>query len=182
MEIKQLKKDTPIFATKLPKEILEEIDKWIIDCKKIKEHKLSYLKERKPHDTCNNYQFNLPKKFIEDGFFLSYLLRLCADTFGGVHNDYYIPEEKGHFHGYDIWVNFSYKNNYNGPHYHSGTLSGIIYYKNDNLNPTIFPDHNIAYEGTEKTILIFPSSTTHLVDKLETNNERITIAFNVLKK
>ena len=40
MEIQKLKKDTPIFVTKLPKEIIKEIDKWIIDCKKIKKHKL----------------------------------------------------------------------------------------------------------------------------------------------
>jgi len=182
MNTRQLSKDSQIFITKLPEEIVEELDKWIVYSKKIKDHKLSYLKRRKPHNTCNSYQYNIPKKFIEDGFFLSYLLRHCADTFGGVHNDYYIPEENGHFHGYDIWVNFSYKDDYNGPHFHKGTFSGIIYYKNNNLNSTVFPDHNIAYAGDEKTMIIFPSSTIHLVEKLEIDTERITIAFNLMKK
>jgi hypothetical protein len=45
MKIQELKKNTSIFVTELPKEIIKEIDKWVIDCKKIKKNKLSYLKE-----------------------------------------------------------------------------------------------------------------------------------------
>ena len=182
MEIKQLKKDVSIFATKLPKEILEEIDKWIIDCKKIKEHKLSYLKE---HDNVgtngNNYQVSIPKKHIDDGFFLSFLVRFCSKTFGGFHRDYYIREWSGHFDGYDIWANFAYKDNYNPVHNHSGRLSGVIYYKNEDFTETIFTEHNLGYAGSEGTIILFPSNTFHKVEPQKSTKERITIAFNVNK-
>ena len=182
MNIQQLKKDTPIFATELPKEIIKEIDKWIFDCKKIKKHKLSYLKE---HDNVgtdgNDYQISIPKKYIDDGFFLSYLLRFCEKTFGGFHRNYYMREWSGHFDGYDIWANFAYKGNHNPKHNHAGNISGVIYYKNKDLIETIFTEHDIAYAGDEGTMIIFPSSTWHKVNPQKSKKERITIAFNLFK-
>ena len=182
MDIQKLKKDTPIFVTKLPKEIIKEIDKWIIDCKKIKKHKLSYLKE---HDNVgtdgNSYQVSIPKKHIDDGFFLSYLLRFCEKTFGGFHRDYFMREHHGHFDGYDIWANFAYKDNYNPIHNHTGFLSGVIYYKNKDITPTLFPNDGVAYGGDEKTMIIFPSNKWHRVDQQSSTKERITIAFNIWK-
>jgi len=183
MRIQQLKKDTPIFATKLPKEIIKEIDKWIIDCKKIKNHKLSYLKEHDNEGTdSNDYQVSIPKRHIDDGFFLSYLLRFCAKTFGGRHRKYMLKEHHGHFDGYDIWANFAYENNSNPTHCHSGNLSGVIYYKNKDLTQTLFVDDNIGYAGDEGTMIVFPSSTNHKVNPQKSKKERITIAFNILKK
>ena len=182
MQIQQLKKDTPIFATKLPKEIIKEIDKWILDCKRIKKHKLSYLKEHDNFGTnSNDYQISIPKKYIDDGFFLSYLLRFCSKAFGGFHRDYFIREWKGHFDGYDIWANFAYEGNFNPRHNHAGSLSGVIYYKNKDLTPTIFTDENLAYTGDEGTMVVFPSGTWHKVDSQKSKKERITIAFNLIK-
>ena len=182
MDIQKLKKDTPIFVTKLPKEIIKEIDKWIIDCKKIKKHKLSYLKE---HDNVgtegNAYQVSIPKRHIDDGFFLSFLVRFCSNVFGGSHRDYYMREWSGHFDGYDIWANFAYKDNYNPEHNHTGTISGVIYYKNEDLTQTLFTSDKIAYAGDEGTMIIFPSNTWHRVDPQKSKKERITIAFNVYK-
>ena len=183
MNIQQLKKDTPIFATELPKEIIKEIDKWIFDCKKIKKHKLSYLKEHDNFGTDGNYyQVGIPKRHIDDGFFLAYLLRFCAKAFGGWHRDYLLQEHHGHFDGYDIWANFAYKGNFNPRHTHSGNLSGVIYYKNKDLTPTHFPDDDVIYAGDEKTIIVFPNDTPHYVEKQVSTKERITIAFNLLKK
>jgi len=187
MDIQQLKKDTPIFFTKLPKEILKEIDKWIIDCKKIKNHKLSYLKE---HDNVgtnyNDYQVNVPKRHIENGFFLAYLLRFCSKAFGGHHRDYMLQEHHGHFDGYDIWANFAYENNSNPVHDHSGNFSGVYYHKNKDLTQTIFVNENREYEGEyagdEGTMVIFPSDTLHKVNLQKSKKERITIAFNILKR
>ena len=182
MDIQQLKKDTPIFVTKLPKEIIKEIDKWIIDCKKIKKHKLSYLKEHDNYGTDgNDYQVSIPKKHIDEGFFLSYLLRFCGKAFGGRHRDYFMREHHGHFDGYDIWANFSFKGNHNPKHNHAGHISGVIYYKNKDLTETIFTEHNIGYAGDEGTMIIFPSSTWHKVNPQKSKKERITIAFNVWK-
>jgi len=183
MNIQQLKKDTPIFATELPKEIIKEIDKWIVDCKKIKKHKLSYLKEHDNSGTDgNDYQVGIPKKYIDDGFFLAYLLRFCAKVFGGSHRSYLLQEHHGHFDGYDIWANFAYKDNFNPEHNHSGDFSGVIYYKNKDNTPTIFSQHNIQYSGDETTMIVFPSDTLHFVEKQVSTKERITIAFNLLKK
>ena len=182
MDIQKLKKDTPIFVTKLPKEIIKEIDKWIIDCKKIKKHRLSYLKEHDNYGTDgNDYQISIPKKYIDDGFFLSYLLRFCEKTFGGFHRDYYMREWSGHFDGYDIWANFAYKGNFNPEHNHTGFLSGVIYYKNKDITPTLFPNDGVAYGGDEKTMIIFPSNKWHRVDQQSSTKERITIAFNIWK-
>ena len=91
-------------------------------------------------------------------------------------------EHYGHFDGYDIWANFAYKDNFNPEHKHSGDLSGVIYYKNKDNTPTIFPQHNIQYVGDETTMIIFPSDTLHFVEKQVSTKERITIAFNLLKK
>ena len=181
IHVKQLKKDIPIFIIKLPKEIIEEIDKWIVDCKKIKEHKLSYLKQHDNVGTSGNaYQISIPKKHIDDGFFLSFLVRFCSKVFGGPHRDYYMREWSGHFDGYDIWANFAYEGNYNEEHNHQGFLSGVIYHKNEDLTETIFPEHDIKYTGDEGTMALFPSKTIHKVEPQKSKKERITIAFNLL--
>jgi hypothetical protein len=87
----------------------------------------------------------------------------------------------GHFDGYDIWANFAYKDNYNPEHNHAGNISGVIYYKNKDRIQTLFTAHNIAYEGDEGTMIVFPSDTWHKVDPQKSKKERITIAFNLHK-
>mgnify|MGYP003952114215 FL=1 len=172
-----------IYATKLPIEIVQEIDQWVVDCKKIKDHKLSYLKE---HDNVgtetNSYQIGVPKHHIDNGFFLAYLMRFSAEKYGGNHRDYFMRCWDGHFDGYDIWLNFAYEGDSNPIHSHAGVLSGVIYYKNSDLTPTIFPDQNRHYSGDEGTMVIFPSNTRHYVNKQISKKERISIAFNLNKR
>ena len=55
--------------------------------------------------------------------------------------NYFIKKWDGHFDGYDVWINYSYKGNYNPPHAHSGAISGIIYLQN-NKDETIFINNN----------------------------------------
>ena len=182
IEFRKLYKDLPIFVTKLPDEIFKEVSDWIVDCKKIKDNKLCQLKQ---HDNVgtnhNTYQVSIPKKCIDDGFFLAYLLRFCSEAFGGNHRDYKLQEWPGHFDGYDIWANFTYMNDDNPEHTHSGDISGVLYFKNDDT-PTVFTEHNFGYSGTEKTLIIFPSNTKHKVDFKKSEQERITIAFNIRAK
>jgi hypothetical protein len=180
IEYRKLKKGLPIFITKLPDEIVEEIKEWIIDCKKYKDSPLAPLKH---HDNVgtnhNNYQVAIPRKHIDNGFFLSFLLRFCHLTFGGnSHRLYKLREHPGHFDGYDIWSNFTYKNDDNPRHNHGGDISGVLYVKNDDT-PTIFTEHDIGYAGTENTLIIFPSKTFHKVEPKDSIDERITIAFNI---
>ena len=68
----------------------------------------------------------IPKRHIDDGFFLAYLLRFCSKVFGGHHRDYMLQEHHGHFDGYDIWANFAYENNSNPVHDHSGNFPNYV--------------------------------------------------------
>jgi hypothetical protein len=180
MKIHQVQ-NLPIFITKIPKEIIKEIDKWVLECRKIKNHKLAYLKQHDNFGTNHNsFQISIPKKCIDDSFFLAFLNRFVAKCFNNNHRDYYLREWKGHFDGYDIWANFTYEGDDNPEHHHTGDISGVIYYKNDDT-PTIFTKHNIAYEGKEETMIIFPANTPHKVDAKKSKKERITIAFNMNK-
>ena len=57
-------------------------------------------------------------------------------------------------------------------------VSGVIYYKN-HKHPTIFDAYDVAYEGLDKTMVMFPSSVYHHVEPQTSNKERITFAFNI---
>lgn len=175
----QLRPDLPIFMTRIPEEIVAEIKQWIVDCKKIKDHKLSYLKQ---HDNVgnNSFQVAIPKRHIDDGFFLSYLLRFMAQCYGDTHRYYKLREHSGHFDGYDIWANFTYKNDDNPSHTHSADYSGVLYVDNDKT-PTIFDEHDIGYTGENNTMIVFPGNMSHKVDSKQSDGERITVAFNILR-
>ena len=59
-------------------------------------------------------------------------------------------------------------------------LSGVIYYKN-HTHPTIFDEYGVAYEGLDKTMVMFPASVFHHVEPQLVNKERITLAFNIVE-
>ena len=163
---------------RLPLEIIYELDNWKKECDKIKNHKLSHLKF---HDnvgsSTNYYQTSVPENLISSSYWLAFTLRSCAELFGGNHRDYFIRKWYGHFDNYDIWINYSYKGNYNPVHHHSGFLSGIIYYSNQ--DNTIFTENNFEYRGEKGDMLLFPSTTPHQVNVQEKDYERITFAFNI---
>jgi len=185
-DTKQLLENVPIFVLNLPKEIIEEIDIWINKAKKVKEHPLHYLKshENSGYDPTlniknNAYQCSVSQFLVEDSFWLAYTLRACSYIFGGNHRNYKLRKWDGHFDGYDMWVNFAYYENKNPFHSHSGNLSGVIYYQNHN-HPTIFPEYDLQYEGTNGTMILFPSDVLHGVEPQKKNEERITLAFNII--
>jgi hypothetical protein len=177
----------PYLLCNLPKEIQQEINFWIEECKKIKNHPLAELKSHenvaylsmdgKKH---NSYQCSVPTHLIENSFWLAYTLRVCASYWGGNHRDYKVRKWEGHFDGYDIWANFAYRGDDNPIHNHAGNISGVIYVQNFG-HPTIFPKHNTEYIGKNGTMILFPSNTLHYVNPQQINEERITIAFNIIK-
>jgi len=114
---------------------------------------------------------------VESSYWLPFTLRNCARLFGGSHRNYYIRKWDGHFDGYDIWINYSYKGNYNPTHSHAGNISGVIYLNNEDY--TIFPNLNYKYQGNRGDMILFPSDTLHSVDKQVKDYERITFAFNI---
>ena len=179
----------PVMVTKIPKQIMKEIDGWVNESKKFKNNPLAELKahenigylsaDGKKH---NSYQCSISPHLIEQSFWLAWVLRLSAKYWGGGKDNRYFKMRKwdGHFDGYDIWTNFAYKGDDNPSHHHGGFLSGVIYYKNHN-HPTIFDEYGCAYEGEDGTMVMFPASTTHHVKSQTVNKERITLAFNIIE-
>ena len=189
LEMKKLAPGTtcPVMVTKIPKQIMREIDGWINESRKFKNSPLAALKahenvgylamDGKRH---NSYQCSISPHLVEQSFWMAWVLRLTTKYWGaGKHNRHFsIRKWDGHFDGYDIWTNFAYKGDDNPTHHHGGFLSGVIYYKNHN-HPTIFDQHGVAYEGLDGTMVMFPANTYHHVNEQTVNTERITLAFNI---
>ena len=166
------------FIVKLPEEIIKEIEIWKIECDKIKNSPLGYLKKHENAGAeTNNFQTSVPKNLIESSYWLPFTLRNCAKLFGGTHRNYFLKEWNGHFDGYDVWINYSYKGNYNPVHNHSGKISGVIYLTNE--DNTIFPKLNFKYKGERGDMILFFAHIFHGVDKQAKDYHRITFAFNI---
>ena len=178
----------PVMMTKIPPQIMKELDVWVKESRKFKDSPLSELKahqnvgylfmDGKKH---NSYQCSISPHLVESSFWLAWVLRLTQKYWGlGKPNRAFsIRKWDGHFDGYDIWTNFAYKGDDNPRHNHAGLLSGVIYYKN-HKHPTIFDEHGVAYEGLDGTMVMFPSSTFHHVEPQTANKVRITLAFNIV--
>ena len=178
----------PVMMTRIPPQIMKEIDVWIKESKKFKNSPLAELKahentgylamDGKAH---NSYQCSISPHLIEQSFWLAWVLRLTTKYWGAgkVNRAFSIRKWEGHFDGYDIWTNFSYKGDDNPMHNHAGLLSGVIYYKNHG-HPTIFDEYGVSYEGLDGTMVMFPSQVLHHVEPQTVNKERITLAFNIV--
>ena len=193
LEMKKLRDGCPVMVIRIPKPIMKEIDIWVKESKRIKSHPLAELKAHqnvgylsevsgtgKKH---NSYQCSISPHLIDQSFWLAWVLRLTAKYWGiGASNrDFNLRKWEGHFDGYDIWTNFACKGDDNPSHNHAGFLSGVIYYQNHN-HPTYFNDYNCAYEGKNGTMIMFPSSVLHHVKEQTSSKERITLAFNIVKR
>lgn len=188
-EMRELAEGCPVRVIDIPDLIMKEIDEWVEHSYKTKNHPLSSLKAHENNGyLCghgikyNTYQCSIPPSYIENSFWLPWVIRLTAKEFGDrtANHDQYIALSRtvGHYNGYEIWTNFSYKGNKNPSHIHSGNVSGVIYYKNHG-HPTIFDDYNVEYEGKNSTMILFPSNTFHRVNEQTEDEERITLAFNI---
>ena len=189
LEVKKLKEGCPIMVAKIPQLIIKELDVWVKESRKSKDHPLAELKahenigylagDGKAH---NSYQTSIPPRLIEESYWLEWVLRLSAKHYGmgRNHRHFKVRSWSGHFDGYDVWTNFAYKGEDNPLHSHAGFLSGVIYYKNHN-HPTVFDAHGCAYEGKDGTMVMFPANTWHHVEPQHQNKERITLAFNIVK-
>ena len=191
LEMRKLREGSncPVMVADIPKPIMKEIDGWVKESRKFKNHSLAALKahenvgylsmDGKKH---NSYQTSISPRLIEESFWLAWVCRLSAKYWGmgKSHRQFSLRKWDGHFDSYDIWTNFAYKGDDNPTHNHAGFLSGVIYYKN-HKHPTIFDQYNVAYEGVDGTMVMFPSSVFHHVEPQTVNKERITLAFNIVK-
>lgn len=170
---------------RLPEELILELDSFVDHCRKIKEHNFSFLKE---HNNIgqNTYQVSVPQALIENSYILPYInylgehylsraLNLSEEEF---FRKVVLRKHQGHFDGYDFWINFCNKDSINHKHNHTGTLSGIIYYKNDIEKKTHFENFEVI--GQTGDILLFPSYLEHWVESQNEDYERITFSFNLI--
>ena len=180
--------ECPVMMVKIPPQIMKELDIWVKESKKFKNSPLAALKAHEnvgylamDGKTHNSYQCSISPHLVEQSFWMAWVLRLTTKYWGAGKNDRHFSIRKwdGHFDGYDIWTNFAYKGDDNPPHHHAGFLSGVIYYKNHG-HPTIFDEHQVAYEGLDGTMVMFPAPTIHHVEPQTVNKERITLAFNIV--
>ena len=189
LEMKKLQDGCPVMVIRIPKPIMKEIDLWVKESKRLKDHPLAelkahenagYLKDGKKH---NSYQCSIPPHLIDQSFWLAWVMRLSAKYWGmGANNRQFMMRKwDGHFDGYDIWTNFAYKGDDNPSHNHGGLLSGVIYYQNHN-HPVHFDDYNCSYNGENGTMIMFPSQVLHHVKEQTSSKERITLAFNINKR
>ena len=188
LNMRKLRDGCPVMVAPIPKPIMKEIDLWVKESKKLKNHPLAELKAHEnvgyltqDGQKHNSYQCSIPAYLIEQSFWLAWTIRLAAKYWGGGKNNhsYKLRKWDGHFDGYDIWTNFCYKGDDNPTHSHGGALSGVIYYQN-HLHPTYFDDYQTAYMGDNGTMVMFPSNTRHHVEEQTSSRERITLAFNII--
>ena len=93
--------ECPVMVTKLPKEIMEEIDSWVDYCREIKSHPLFMLRNHENYGV-NSYQLSIPPRMLQESFWLALTLRMTAALCGGSHRDYKIRTWDGHFDGFDV--------------------------------------------------------------------------------
>ena len=176
-----------IVRVKMPDRIFDEVKGWIEPCREIKDDEYRELLNHHNVGTGHNsYQTAIPRRLIDNSFFFGYLLHLgqlymkVSNTPGSEERrKVHLRSYPGHFDGYDIWMNFTYKGDDNPEHNHAGSLSGIIYIKDEDCQKTNFPTINYVHEPEEGEILIFQSHLIHSVDVKETESERITSSFNL---
>jgi hypothetical protein len=170
-----------IFKGILPKDILEEINLFISECRKYKDNPLGFLNYL-PNAGNNEYQCFVPFSLVNSSIFYSYLYYLgneyILNTKSSLNEVKLIKKYFGPYDSYDLWVNFSYYNSSNPTHTHSGKISGIIYFLNPENIPTIF-NEDLEYIGKPGEILLFPSDLAHSVPIQKSNKERITLSFNL---
>ena len=184
----ELTPNSSIHVFDIPSYIKTEIDGWVKDTRKWKDHPLGYLKVHEnaaykhPEDgnVYNTYQCSVSPRLVEESLWLPWVLRLANKYFYSVahHRHLGIIRRSGHFDAYDVWSNFAYKGDSNPSHNHDGFLSGVIYHTNHG-HPTYFDDHKVSYEGKDGTMVLFPAETYHHVEEQMDDKERITFAFNI---
>ena len=177
-------KDTNIMQGKVPIELNNNLIALAKKYKKIKEHPLSCLRHHKNIEG-NSYQISINKQDLHDSFLFGFIINLgeyyihkfAKEPLEALHRRVVLREHTNHYDEVDVWLNYSYKKSKLDWHAHSGSLSGVIYITNpDNIETTFI---NTSVTGLLGDVVIFNSNEQHKVKENKTDNERVTIAFNL---
>lgn len=79
-----------------------------------------------------------------------------------------------------MWANIFRKGEYIKPHDHgNATISGNLFIDGSEDSETCYEEHG-AIKNKIGTLVVFPSETTHWVEKNKTNTPRISMAFDTI--
>lgn len=86
----------------------------------------------------------------------------------------------------DNWAQLYNKESKHSIHNHYGSIySGIIYIKGKDPSPTVFYSNRdlgkYFNKFKENTLIMFPSTIPHEVERLDKDEERLIISFNTMK-
>jgi uncharacterized protein (TIGR02466 family) len=150
----------------------------------------------------NSHQIKIDQKFLHENDISSYLLSLGHHYINTVGAPF--PNIKMG----SVWINYSYKGDFNPIHTHDSLLSGVMYIHQDDgiteeqergshsratssipgmthfvhdLNYHPFNKFTYSNPFVKGELLMFPSWLTHWVNPFVTDGERITVAFNILE-
>ena len=180
-----------IMKVQLPDFIFDEVKSWIEPCRSIKDNEYAELLNHRNVGTGHNsYQTGIAKKYIDNTYFLGYVINIAelylktinhqdVNRDGSYYRKVVMRDNPGHYDGYDIWMNFTYKGDDNPIHNHAGNLSSIIYVKDEDSQPTIFPSLNYIHQPKEGEMLLFPNHLEHMVEEKQTESERISVSYNL---
>ena len=178
--------EVPTMITTLPEVLFEECKIMKQACDELRSHPYSFLKEH--HNAGkNSYQVSVPQNIIENSFLYPYILyagQYYLQHFKNIpmktdQRNVRLRNNINHFDAYDFWINYSNQGNYNPPHTHRDGLglSGVIYFTS-NPEPTVF-ENRLQFQGSPGQVILFPSSLEHSVPEQQSEEERITFAFNL---
>ena len=147
----------------------------------------------------NSYQIRVNETFLKKSKLEDYILNIGS---------HYLEKNNLHsnnLHMGNMWINFSYKGDYNPLHNHDSLLSGVIYIENSSFEgaknnvagrssfnepgTTNFvhslnnhPLNKFTYvnQFEKQKLLLFPSWLSHWVNPNNLDDKRITVAFNIL--
>ena len=69
--------ECPVMVTKLPKEIMDEIDSWVDYGREIKSHPLFMLRRHENYGE-NSYQLSVPPRMVQESFWLPLTDDCCS--------------------------------------------------------------------------------------------------------
>ena len=115
------------------------------------------------------------------------VLQDFANTAVSAVNSYYQASYKFEI-GIDYWYNKYSRGDWQEAHTHTGSLlSAVWFLKNTPQNLTfytpsyidVFDNSYHTVEANEGDIVLFPSDTIHYVKPVDSDEERVTVAFNI---
>jgi uncharacterized protein (TIGR02466 family) len=124
--------------------------------------------------------------------------KFCKDALFEYFNKVYNPFGNVNLKITQSWLNYTIKDGYHHTHSHPNSMvSGVLYINTDNdsnvitfarnnykqidITPKALNDYNsdeIDFKANVGELILFPSSLTHRVPKINSLNTRISLAFN----